>query len=124
MIDYETPANNICLLCLEEKDTYNRSVITNQNQRFYMGFIYQYKFNCPCNIQIHRSCMRKWMSKSVKCPICLSELQNCNTICRPSIIHTARYLLFYSAYMCIIHCICAFSLIFTIILYCREEYKT
>ena len=61
----------MCSICWE--DTKEKCVLLQKN--IFSDSMKQYKINCLCNIQIHKSCMNKWIRFHKNCPICHKSLK-------------------------------------------------
>ena len=58
---------NLCIICLEEKDGSNKSIISINELPFLNK-------SCSCHFYIHEKCFNLWFFKNPKCPICSSGL--------------------------------------------------
>jgi hypothetical protein len=58
---------NSCIICLEEKDGSNKSIISINELPFLNK-------SCSCHFYIHEKCFNLWFFKNPKCPICSSGL--------------------------------------------------
>ena len=68
----DIPIIKQCLLCLHDMDDCNDNAICSNKHDFYMNCIQIFRFNCSCIVNVHKSCMKNWMSHNMKCPICLT----------------------------------------------------
>ena len=63
----ENEDKNSCIICLEEKDDSNKSIISINE----ISFLNK---SCSCHFFIHEKCFNLWFFKNPKCPICSSGL--------------------------------------------------
>lgn len=64
-----------CAICLDtsNNNNYNEKII-NSKDFVLRSRCDATRFNCECNIMVHRSCITSWVIQKNKCPICLMQV--------------------------------------------------